>query len=86
MIPAVALRHPEEFVGLVEPPQVELPRIVNERLAPLIDQRSDRAVRRIHGDDAQHLMTPLVVDKGESAGVVRPPDVPEPPRIREHFV
>ena len=63
-----------------------LPRVVDECLALLVDDRPDLAGRRIHRQQPQHLVPALVEDEGEAARVGRPAVVVDAPRVVEQLV
>lgn len=86
MVPAIALRHPHNFIRLAHMFAEVLVFVVDEGLAFLIDNGAGHASVGIHADNAQDLMAPLVVDEQELLGIRLPPYVHDLPRIAEQRV
>ena len=66
--------------------QEVLARVVDERRAPLVDDRLDRAAGGIDRQEPQDLVPALVVDEGEAAGIGGPAVVVDAPGIVEQAV
>ncbi len=90
MVPAVAFGHPDDFIRLIEVVREILAIlvlvVVDERLALFVDDGAGRARFRIDGDDAQHLMAALVVQKRKAPGIGCPADVLHAPRVGEQII
>ena len=86
VVPAVAFRHPDQFPAAIEIVQEVLARIIDERGALLIDDRLDRAAGGIDGQEPQRLVSALIVDEGEAAGIGGPAVVLHAPGIVEEAV
>ncbi len=86
MVPAVALRHPDQLAAVVEIVQEILARVVDEGRALLVDDRANASAGGIDGQQPQHLVPALVVDERETTGVLGPADVVDAPGIGEQLV
>ncbi len=86
VVPAVALGHPDELVGRVKILRKALLRVVDERLRLLVDHRPSLAGRSVDRDDAQNLVPALIEQEAEAAGIGRPVDVFDAPRVFEKRV
>ena len=86
MVPAVALRHPQDFIGRIRVAVELLAGIVDERLALLVDDRVRLAGHGVHRDDPQHLMAALVEQEREPAGVRCPAPFLGAPGVRKQVV
>src|SRR4051794_14427462 len=87
MVPAVPLGHPEDLAGAVEVMRGELVVIVDESLAPVVDDRSRRAGLGVYRDEAKQLVPALIVEERKSARVWLPPQLDRlHPRVREEIV
>ena len=86
VVPAVALRHPEDLVGRVEVAVELLAAVVDERLALLVDDGAGAAGLGIHRDDAQDLVAALVVEEREPARIRRPAIFLNAPGIGKQLV
>src|SRR5262249_3354928 len=72
VVPAVALRHPDDFAAAVHVVAISLCRVTEERFRLLADEGARGARLRIDLDDAKHLMAALVVLEGDGAAVTAP--------------
>ena len=59
--PAVALAHPNQFAGIIQPLAPCFRFVIYKSFAVLLDHRAHRAVRRVDGENTIELMTALVV-------------------------
>src|SRR5664279_1681228 len=66
VIPAVPLGHPYDLAARVEILAIELARVTDERLALLVNDGLGLTRPRVHRNDPQRLVTPLVEQKRES--------------------
>lgn len=86
VIPAVAFGHPDDFLGFLKPMVVFFSGVADESLRGFGDERGGLAGFRIDGDDAEDLMSALVVEEGELRGVGIPVEIREAPGILEELV
>ena len=86
VIPAVAFGHPDDFLGFLKPMVVFFSGVADESLRGFGDKRGGLAGFRIDGDDAEDLMSALVVEEGELRGVGIPVEIREAPGILEELV
>ena len=84
MIPAIALGHPDQLAGLVEPMQKLFAAVAEKSRALLVHHRLCLAGLGVHCNDAEDLVPALVVGKGEALGVAFPADR-EMPALRERI-
>ena len=91
VVPAVALRHPDDFLAVGEVVAIALAGlqrrgaavVIEERLRLFGDHRARGAGVRVDFDDAIHLVAALVVFEREAAAVLAPHQVGQVVRIRE---
>src|SRR4030042_3345943 len=69
MVPAVPLRHPDNFVRFVEVMTELFAGVVDESLALFIDDGTGLTRRGIHTYDTQYLVTSLVIEEREPARI-----------------
>ena len=72
VVPAVALRHPDDFLALVVDVVAELAPAVEERLRLLGDDRARGACRRVNLDQPDGLMSSLRVLERHRPAVLAP--------------
>ena len=95
MVPAVALRHPDDFLAVLEVVAILLARVgevavggavVEEGLRLFRDDRARLAGGRVRFDDAEDLVAALVVFEGDGAAVLAPLEARQVVRVREERV
>ena len=72
MIPAVALRHPDNFVGVVEIFDELFAGVIDKGFAVFVDDRRCIAGFGVDGDEAEDLVSALVVEECETGGISGP--------------
>ena len=95
MVPAVALRHPDHVLAVLEVVAILLARVgevavggavVEEGLRLLRDDRARLPGGRVRFDDAEHLVAALVVFEGDGAAVLAPLEARQVVRVGEERV
>ena len=66
VVPAISLRHPENFPSFLHEIVRVFVGVINEGRTLLVDQGGHRAIGHGNGHHTQDLMPPLIVEEGES--------------------
>ena len=67
MVPAVPLRHPDDFICVVDVTTESFAGVVDKSLALFIDDDTGPAGRSVHTNYTQYLVTSLVIEEREPA-------------------
>ena len=71
MVPAVPLRHPDNFICVVDVMTELFAGVVDKRFALFINDGTGLTRRGVHTDDTQYLVTALVIEEREPARIRR---------------